>query len=65
MSVHHKIGMGSYSKSLELGRATIPYDFNTGVGTPTIESALPNRRYRDSTDSTTIVNTYWRKGLIP
>lgn len=65
MSVHHKIRMGSYSKSLELGRATIPYDFNTGITTPTTGSALPNRRYQDSTDSTTIVNRYWRKGLVP
>ncbi len=65
MSVHHKIRMGTYSKSLELGRASIPYDFNTGVGTPTADSGLPNRRYQNNTDSTTIVNKYWRKGLIP
>lgn len=64
-SVQHKIGLESYTKSLELARASVPYDFNTGVNLPTIDAILPNRRYPDNTDSTTIVNTYWRKGLIP
>ena len=65
MAVNHKIGVGVYTKSLELGRATTPYDFNLGVGIPTSGAALPNRRYQDNTDSTTIVNRYWRKGLVP
>jgi hypothetical protein len=26
---------------------------------------LPNKRYTDNIDSTTIVNRYWRRGLVP
>ena len=65
MSVTHKISLGEYTKSLELSRASVPYDFNTGLGSDQIESILPNRRYKDNTESTTIVDNYWRKGLVP
>ena len=65
VAVTHKISLGEYTKSLELSRASVPYDFNTGLGSDQIESILPNRRYADNTESTTIVDNYWRKGLIP
>jgi hypothetical protein len=50
---------------LELTRGSVPYDFNTGLGSAQIESFLPNRRHRNNTASTAIVDNYWRKGLIP
>jgi hypothetical protein len=65
VSVVHKISLGAYTKSLELTRGSVPYDFNTGLGSAQIESFLPNRRHRNNTASTAIVDNYWRKGLIP
>ena len=65
VAVTHKISLGAYTKSLELSRASVPYDFNTGLGSDQIKSVLPNRRYADNTKSTTIVDNYWRKGLVP
>ena len=64
-SVQHKIGLTTYTKELELARSTVPYDFNTGVTAPFLPGQSLNRRYKDNTNSTTIVNKYWRKGLVP